>query len=410
MNDLLFVVYNINGQLRLFDIAFNQIDLTYMTRYNIGFKSLTDHLNPNIHTYIDAKPNSTISTSLNRLVGIVSSKQLFTNSLWTCFHFSKGPFGLFRLALPENFNAILLATHFIKNAQVADKEPDLSSISVFKSANKEYDCDLPFVSKKIDKAVNLLKMLNWDKDGNTCLTIMYKILNFLLSYRVVFTIKTDILVEEVLATFYKPKRALLEKTIYEFRYQVSRCARRYFYTLLKNSSLNKAFLLAVDIGSKDLFNDLYYCALDKYEFQLAEMSRKRFHELQAEENQDKLRAELNRSATTIDDNLKGAYSEFDKYSLSSSEPDSIGSNDNQSYTSDVKNQVDFECLNEAEKFLVQQQKLNKKFFKKVIEKQPLSDGNNARTVEPVAFGEEEIESFAKGLMIENYFINQFNYD
>jgi hypothetical protein len=399
LDDTLFVVYNLNGQLELYDVAFNQIDLSYMTRYSIPFRSLSEYLNPNIYQPIEVKQGSSISTSHNRLVTIASSKSVLANSLWMCFNYSKGPVGLFRLTLPENFNVVSLTMHYIKNSQYMTSEDRVEEVAKL-SASKEYD--FPFVSKNLQKAVNLLKTLNWDEEGHVCLACLYKILNFLLSNRVVFSIKTELLAEESFATFYKPKKALLEDTVYQYRYQVSRFARKYFYLLLKNSSLNKAFLLAIDIGAKDLFNDLYYCALNKHESQLAEMCRKRYHEIQSEENHEKVRSELNRSVTTIDDNIKGTYTEFDKYSVSSSEPDSVVSDDNESYTSDLNGELDY--LNKAD--LVQRQKLSKKNIKQSGESR--IEQNKAAFAK--VFGEEEIENFAQNLMLENYFVNQFNFD
>ena len=69
-----------------------------------------------------------------------------------------------------------------------------------------------------------------------------------------------------------------EKTIYEKKRPVSHLSRRFFVKLLKNLSFHSAYLLAVDIGAKDLLNDLYYCALEHNENQIAEISRLKYHE------------------------------------------------------------------------------------------------------------------------------------
>ncbi|XP_048457461.1 WD repeat-containing and planar cell polarity effector protein fritz homolog isoform X2 [Rhincodon typus] len=44
----------------------------------------------------------------------------------------------------------------------------------------------------------------------------------------------------------------------------------------------KAFLLAIDIGARDLFLDIYYVALDKGELALAEVAKKKANEIDAE--------------------------------------------------------------------------------------------------------------------------------
>uniref|UniRef100_A0A8C2NSY7 Uncharacterized protein n=1 Tax=Capra hircus TaxID=9925 RepID=A0A8C2NSY7_CAPHI len=59
--------------------------------------------------------------------------------------------------------------------------------------------------------------------------------------------------EASLGTFYAPTRPLLDTTILEYRDQISKYARRFFHHLLRYQRFEKAFLLAVDIGARDLF-------------------------------------------------------------------------------------------------------------------------------------------------------------
>lgn len=400
LDDLIFCVFNLNGQMRLFDVAFNHIELNYMTRYLIKFKSISEYLNENLFVPFEITSSSLVN---NRFVRLVSSRSIFTDTLWSCFHYSKGPFGLFRLALPNNFNCISLVNHYIKNSQYLDQQ-DLSAIQQNNKAqtentNIDKDYDYPFVSKYLTKAVNLLLTLNWDEEPHLCLACLYRILNFLLSGQVVINLQTELLIEEALGSFYKPKRQLSEKTIYEYKHQISRYARRFFYVILKNKSLNKAFLLAVDIGAKDLFNDLYYCALDLHENQLAEVCRKKYHEILKEENMEKVRNELNRSVTTIDDNIKGNYTEIDKYSVSSSENTSADS-DNESYSS----LNDYEFFNDGHRVLTQNLRLNQDNFRKNVEKQ------RVKLSPPVFYAEDEIENFAKNILSRNKFVYQFKLD
>lgn len=367
IEDFLFAVYNINGQICVFDIAFNQLDLNYMTRYTKSFKSISEYLNPNIFMPFEtnsASINKKQNTANNHFVRLISSRSICTESLWSCFHYSKGPLGLFKLNLPDNFNFVGLTNHYIRSSQSEDAKS---------------------MGQYLASAVNLLNQLDWDREASVCLACLYRILNYILSGRVAFNLMTELLVEEALGSFYKPKRPLNEKTIYENKYQVSRYARKFFYQLLKNSSLNKAFLLAVDIGAKDLFNDLYYCALDRNENQLAEVCRKKYQEIVKEENQARLRNELNRSVTTIDDNIMGMdINEFDKYSVSSSENGTIES-DNDSFCS----------LGEMEDL-----KANLEYLKVGGD-----DGDKFRT-----YSEEEIQLSAKKIFNENKFIYDLNFD
>ncbi|XP_040126746.2 WD repeat-containing and planar cell polarity effector protein fritz homolog isoform X5 [Ictidomys tridecemlineatus] len=88
--------------------------------------------------------------------------------------------------------------------------------------------------------------------------------------------------EASLGTFYAPTRPLLDTTILEYRDQISRYARRFFHHLLRYQRFEKAFLLAVDIGARDLFMDIHYLALDKGELALAEVARKKANDIDAE--------------------------------------------------------------------------------------------------------------------------------
>ena len=58
LEDLLFAAYNINGQLKIFDVGFSEINLFYMTRYLIEFKSISEYLNSNIFMPMQLSNNS----------------------------------------------------------------------------------------------------------------------------------------------------------------------------------------------------------------------------------------------------------------------------------------------------------------------------------------------------------------
>jgi len=399
----------------------------------IEFKSISEHLNSNIFTPIplsktntttnkhnssnSLKQNSSVlptnatAQKFNRFVRLVSSRNIFTDSLVSCFYYSRGPFGLFRLSLPDSFNQICLVNHYLKNSQLIDTNNDGNVIeksnSLLTSSNiVEKEANNPFVSKHLTSAVNLLNTLDWDDEPQICLSIMSRILNFILSERVPFNFKIELLVEEAFGSFYKPKRALLEKTIYENKHQVSRYARRFFYQLLKHGSLNKAFFLAVDIGAKDLFNDLYYCSLDKREKQLADVCRKKYQEILYEEKQSKIRNDLNKSITTIDDNIKGNETEIDRYSVSSSENNSFDSEAEDSFNSECE----YDYLSSEQRIQMENEarfKLNKKNLKFLLQ----DDLSAKRQVfpkqqMPKVYNEEEIENFAKSVLEENLFVYQ----
>ncbi|KAK3608618.1 hypothetical protein CHS0354_042616 [Potamilus streckersoni] len=134
--------------------------------------------------------------------------------------------------------------------------------------------------KQIEEAVTLLSSMNWDLDGQSCYVCLSTIVNHLL--RMPLNADREDYLEAALGTFYAPKRPLSESTILDFRDPISRLARRFFHHLLRYARFDKAFLLAVDIGAKDLFMDLHYMALDKGETALAEVARRKAVQIESD--------------------------------------------------------------------------------------------------------------------------------
>ncbi|XP_058523858.1 WD repeat-containing and planar cell polarity effector protein fritz homolog isoform X4 [Ochotona princeps] len=133
---------------------------------------------------------------------------------------------------------------------------------------------------EICEAVNILSSMNWDTVGHQCFVSMSAIVNHLLRQKL--TPEREAQLEASLGTFYAPTRPLLDSTILEYRDQISKYARRFFHHLLRYQRFEKAFLLAVDIGARDLFMDIHYLALDKGELALAEVARKRASDIDTE--------------------------------------------------------------------------------------------------------------------------------
>ena len=69
--------------------------------------------------------------------------------------------------------------------------------------------------------------------------------------------------EMCLGLFYAPNRPIPEETIDEFSEQVHDIARKFFFKLLRNGQVAKAFKLAVDINDYDLFMDIHHYARKK---------------------------------------------------------------------------------------------------------------------------------------------------
>ncbi|XP_067900331.1 WD repeat-containing and planar cell polarity effector protein fritz homolog isoform X1 [Heterodontus francisci] len=134
--------------------------------------------------------------------------------------------------------------------------------------------------EQIDEAINILCGMNWNTVGPQCYTCLIAVVDHLLKQKL--TPERESQLEASLGTFYVPARPLSDTTVLEYRDPISRYARRFFHHLLRYQRFEKAFLLAVDICSRDLFMDIYYVALDKGELALAEVAKKKANEVDAE--------------------------------------------------------------------------------------------------------------------------------
>ncbi|XP_067119517.1 WD repeat-containing and planar cell polarity effector protein fritz homolog [Centruroides vittatus] len=111
---------------------------------------------------------------------------------------------------------------------------------------------------------------DWNGQSETSYQCMNKIIQYLL--RKPLNKDRESQLESALGSFYKPLKPLSDVIIMEYRDRVSSLARRFFHHLLRYQKFEKAFLLAVDLGNKDLFMDLHYVARDKGERILADVA------------------------------------------------------------------------------------------------------------------------------------------
>ncbi|KXJ12588.1 WD repeat-containing and planar cell polarity effector protein fritz-like [Exaiptasia diaphana] len=124
-----------------------------------------------------------------------------------------------------------------------------------------------------EQAVNFLNSMNWNTEGNACFACMTLIMTYLL--RLTLNSEREGLLEETLGSFYAPSRPLSDVTVLQFRDPISRLSRRFFHHLLRYKRFEKAFLLAVDIGAKDLFMDIHYLSMDVGNYALADVAKQR---------------------------------------------------------------------------------------------------------------------------------------
>ncbi|KAI0243005.1 hypothetical protein LSAT2_009211 [Lamellibrachia satsuma] len=134
--------------------------------------------------------------------------------------------------------------------------------------------------RQFHEAINLLKSLNWNIEGAICYASVSAIVNQMLRMPLNATRESHL--EAALGAFYMPKVAHSELVIVEYRDPMSHLARRFFHHLLRYSRYDKAFLLAVDIGARDLFMDLHYMAEEKGEMALAKVALKKAKQITAD--------------------------------------------------------------------------------------------------------------------------------
>ncbi|TRY83812.1 hypothetical protein DNTS_035377, partial [Danionella cerebrum] len=136
--------------------------------------------------------------------------------------------------------------------------------------------------EEVDAALGILGNMDWALMGAECYRSLISITDHLL--RKPLDQQREGQLESALGIFYAPSKALSNTVILEYRDPMSRYARRFFHHLLRNQRFEKAFLLAVDIGARDLFMDLHYMAADKGELVLAAVAKKKANEIEEEKS------------------------------------------------------------------------------------------------------------------------------
>ncbi|KAF8785060.1 WD repeat-containing and planar cell polarity [Argiope bruennichi] len=122
-------------------------------------------------------------------------------------------------------------------------------------------------SDSIDEAILLLKSLNWCHDSELHFQCLSKIANFLL--RKPLNLQSQAGLELALGTFYSNIDDLPKRILKLYHHKINHIARRFFHHLLRYHQFRKAYLLAVDLESQDLFLDLFHVAMQKGENALA---------------------------------------------------------------------------------------------------------------------------------------------
>ncbi|KAI8744499.1 WD repeat-containing and planar cell polarity effector protein fritz [Biomphalaria glabrata] len=240
----IFLVVSARADIQLFDRGFSSLDIQLVSEEHSPEKFF--RISKFFKTSVTLRQISWCPFS-------PQSSEMMSTSMEAAFlSFSRGPVGLAQFHIgvrsKERFSTLEIVKEYIKN-------------------------------KQIDEAIRLLSSMNWDNESQSCYACLSAIVNHLL--RIPLNSEREAQLEAALATFYAPKPPMLEATILEYREPISHLARRFFHHLLRYIRFDKAFLLAVDIGARDLFMDIHYMAADKGEAALAEVAKQRAEQIES---------------------------------------------------------------------------------------------------------------------------------
>lgn len=128
----------------------------------------------------------------------------------------------------------------------------------------------------VEKAINILLCLNWDRDGSIVMMSLQKISNYI--FKQPFQPRRVTQLQRAFSSYLGPLKDLFHGTRLEFGDQVKDITRKFFQYLVRNKSFEEAFTLASDIEDDDLFMDLNNCAKENGYFELANDAYKKARE------------------------------------------------------------------------------------------------------------------------------------
>ena len=247
--DLFMLVYTATGNLLCYDIALNSIKFLMLDSFtplpylsSKHFELATDAKLSGLHW----QPPSVYTDSMR-------NPHFHPITAFVCF--SEGPVG---------------CIYFEKGVTILGMmtSEDLMQEYINTNATKE--------------GVNLLKCLNWNTDSKRVFTCMSLLLNDLLKRPL--DSEVEHFIEIALGTFLAPPHSILDHVIEEYNENVINFARRFCLLLIRHFRHERAFLLAIDVGHKDLFMDIHFAARGSNEPMLAEAALKRAREAEPRDN------------------------------------------------------------------------------------------------------------------------------
>ncbi|KAI6657455.1 hypothetical protein LOD99_201 [Oopsacas minuta] len=247
--DLFMLVYTVIGNLLCYDIALNPIKFLMLDSFTLLPSLSGQHFELPNSAKISGfywQPPSVYTDSMR-------NPHFHPITAFLCF--SEGPVGCLYIEKGVTIQGMMTSE-------------DLMREYINTSSTKE--------------GVNLLKCLNWNTDSKRVFSCMTLLLNDLLKRPL--DSEVEHFIEIALGTFLAPPHSILDHVIEEYNENVLNFARRFCLSLIRHFRHERAFLLAIDIGHKDLFMDIHFAARGSNEPMLAEAALKRAREAEPKDN------------------------------------------------------------------------------------------------------------------------------
>ncbi len=215
-------LYSLHSSVNAFDFSCNQFDAIFSVADQFGRVSLYDY-------------------SLNTIP--INYEELFNDKM---LHLKKIKF----------IDSTKLCLYFNEEKATNITLITLPSIIDNKTLINEY-----IRSGKCEEAIAALKCINW----NCYSQIAYFSLNAIFNHLIKQPLNTirESQLETTLATFLTPIMPIDDQIFQEYKLEIHYLAKRFFYHLLRYNCLDKAFLLGVDLKSKQSFILLYKIAKER---------------------------------------------------------------------------------------------------------------------------------------------------
>jgi len=134
---------------------------------------------------------------------------------------------------------------------------------------------------KIKEAIEILKLIDWNRRDLEAFQMLMSIADEI--FKQPLSHETEDYLEQTFSTFYSSAYPIDDHIVLKHRLHLECYLRRFFHHLLHHMRFEKAFLLAKDISSSDLFMDIHFAAKDIGEIKLAKISWQKANELRKKE-------------------------------------------------------------------------------------------------------------------------------